>query len=182
MDVTCERCGTEYDFDDALVSERGTTVKCTNCGAPIDLEKSVACQFCQAPVSVVDSQGLTEALREVEAYVAKRTSFDAPAIARQLAEVRQLTEQSLGPSRPSPALPRTATDLVRTVLEQLFGTDDTLSDRGSQLGGFAEAGLRIEGAAGALEMFAGVERRVDAYPTERVARQWGLAGFRLISR
>lgn len=33
MDVTCERCGTEYDFDDALVSERGTTVKCTNCGS-----------------------------------------------------------------------------------------------------------------------------------------------------
>ncbi len=32
MDVRCERCGTEYDFDDALVSERGTTVKCTNCG------------------------------------------------------------------------------------------------------------------------------------------------------
>ncbi|MEI8256548.1 MAG: zinc-ribbon domain-containing protein, partial [Deltaproteobacteria bacterium] len=32
MDVVCERCQTEYDFDDALVSERGTTVKCTNCG------------------------------------------------------------------------------------------------------------------------------------------------------
>ncbi|WP_437570206.1 zinc-ribbon domain-containing protein [Sorangium sp. So ce542] len=32
MDVTCERCSTEYEFDDALVSERGTTVKCTNCG------------------------------------------------------------------------------------------------------------------------------------------------------
>lgn len=32
MDVRCSRCGTEYDFDDALVSERGTTVKCTNCG------------------------------------------------------------------------------------------------------------------------------------------------------
>jgi predicted Zn finger-like uncharacterized protein len=32
MDVTCERCGTAYEFDDALVSERGTTVKCTNCG------------------------------------------------------------------------------------------------------------------------------------------------------
>lgn len=31
MDVRCARCGTEYDFDDALVSERGTTVKCTNC-------------------------------------------------------------------------------------------------------------------------------------------------------
>ncbi len=32
MDVRCGRCGTEYEFDDALVSDRGTTVKCTNCG------------------------------------------------------------------------------------------------------------------------------------------------------
>ena len=32
MDVRCGRCGTEYEFDDALVSERGTSVKCTNCG------------------------------------------------------------------------------------------------------------------------------------------------------
>ena len=31
MDVTCERCGTEYELDDALVSERGTAVKCTSC-------------------------------------------------------------------------------------------------------------------------------------------------------
>ncbi|HET9955702.1 MAG TPA: zinc-ribbon domain-containing protein [Polyangiaceae bacterium] len=32
MDVRCNRCGTEYEFDDALISERGTTVKCTHCG------------------------------------------------------------------------------------------------------------------------------------------------------
>ncbi len=32
MDVRCGRCGTEYEFDDALVSEKGTSVKCTNCG------------------------------------------------------------------------------------------------------------------------------------------------------
>jgi predicted Zn finger-like uncharacterized protein len=32
MEITCKRCQTEYDFDDALVSERGTTVRCTNCG------------------------------------------------------------------------------------------------------------------------------------------------------
>jgi predicted Zn finger-like uncharacterized protein len=32
MEVLCEHCQTEYDFDDALVSERGTTVKCTHCG------------------------------------------------------------------------------------------------------------------------------------------------------
>jgi predicted Zn finger-like uncharacterized protein len=32
MDVRCSRCGTDYEFDDTLISERGTTVKCTNCG------------------------------------------------------------------------------------------------------------------------------------------------------
>ncbi|MGD0676715.1 MAG: zinc-ribbon domain-containing protein [Polyangiaceae bacterium] len=32
MDVQCERCKAEYEFDDALVSGRGTTVRCTNCG------------------------------------------------------------------------------------------------------------------------------------------------------
>lgn len=33
MDVRCDRCGTEYEFDDALISERGTTVQCTECGS-----------------------------------------------------------------------------------------------------------------------------------------------------
>ncbi len=32
MDVTCDRCSTRYEFDEALVSTRGTTVKCTSCG------------------------------------------------------------------------------------------------------------------------------------------------------
>jgi len=32
MDVRCEHCNTEYEFDDALVSARGTTVKCMRCG------------------------------------------------------------------------------------------------------------------------------------------------------
>ena len=32
MDVRCDRCETEYDFDDALISLRGTSVQCTNCG------------------------------------------------------------------------------------------------------------------------------------------------------
>lgn len=32
MNVVCVRCNTRYEFDDALVSARGTSVKCTNCG------------------------------------------------------------------------------------------------------------------------------------------------------
>src|SRR5690606_17348923 len=32
MNVVCGQCGTGYEFDDALVSERGTTVRCMQCG------------------------------------------------------------------------------------------------------------------------------------------------------
>ncbi len=32
MDVTCPACNTRYEFDEALVASKGTTVKCTNCG------------------------------------------------------------------------------------------------------------------------------------------------------
>ena len=42
MDVQCERCKTEYEFDDALVSGRGTTVKCTNCGFQFKVHKKDA--------------------------------------------------------------------------------------------------------------------------------------------
>jgi predicted Zn finger-like uncharacterized protein len=31
MDVTCERCKAEYEFDDSLLGEKGTTVKCSSC-------------------------------------------------------------------------------------------------------------------------------------------------------
>ncbi len=32
MDVRCEKCGTEYELDEAKVTEVGVTVKCTSCG------------------------------------------------------------------------------------------------------------------------------------------------------
>jgi hypothetical protein len=55
-------------------------------------------------------------------------------------------------------------------------------DRGTQQGAMVEAGLGLSGGAGVLELFAGFERRVDAYPLDRVAKNWGFVGFRLLSR
>lgn len=40
MDVKCPSCQAEYEFDDALVSERGTTVRCTNCGHQFKVRRS----------------------------------------------------------------------------------------------------------------------------------------------
>jgi hypothetical protein len=63
-----------------------------------------------------------------------------------------------------------------------FGVDGTIPNRGTQFGMLAEGGVRVASHAGALEAFAGFERRVDAYPLERVPKNWVLAGFRLLSR
>ena len=65
---------------------------------------------------------------------------------------------------------------------RMFAVDGSIPNRGTQTGGMIEAGVRLTGRAGALELFAGVERRVDAYPLERAPQSWGLAGFRLLSR
>jgi len=65
---------------------------------------------------------------------------------------------------------------------EVFGVDGSVPDRDTQTGGLAEAGLRINGRAGALELFAGGERRLDADPFDRQTRRWGVAGFRLLSR
>ncbi len=65
---------------------------------------------------------------------------------------------------------------------EMFGVDGTVGNRGSQRGGRAEAGVRFNGKAGAIELFAGIERRIDADPTDFVPERWGIAGFRLLSK
>src|SRR5262249_44318061 len=61
------------------------------------------------------------------------------------------------------------------VFGQLVGVNGDVPGRGTQRGGSAEAGLRLRGGAGTLELFAGVERRVDADPLDRQPHQWALA-------
>src|SRR5690242_4112839 len=39
MDVRCDRCKTEYEFDDARITEAGVTVKCTTCGHVFKVKK-----------------------------------------------------------------------------------------------------------------------------------------------
>ncbi|MEP7120871.1 MAG: zinc-ribbon domain-containing protein [Byssovorax sp.] len=73
MDVTCERCSTAYEFDDALVSERGTTVKCTNCGHQFKVKRPLAAG---APerwlVRTIDGRELEfKALRELQTAIAQ---------------------------------------------------------------------------------------------------------------
>jgi hypothetical protein len=65
---------------------------------------------------------------------------------------------------------------------EIFGVDGTIATRGAQKGGLLEGGLRFEGRAGVLELFAGYERRIDADPLDLSPQHWGIAGFRLLSK
>ena len=40
-------------------------IRCSSCGAPIDLAKSTACEFCRAPIAVLDPEAASRAVREL---------------------------------------------------------------------------------------------------------------------
>jgi hypothetical protein len=65
---------------------------------------------------------------------------------------------------------------------ETFGVEPAVFGRGRQTGGKVEAGVKISGAGGAIELFGGVERRVDADPLERQPQTWALLGFRFLAR
>jgi hypothetical protein len=54
--------------------------------------------------------------------------------------------------------------------------------RGTQTGGVVEAGIRLGGPGGALELYGGFEKRIDADQIDRVPVRWAFAGFRLVNR
>jgi hypothetical protein len=62
--------------------------------------------------------------------------------------------------------------LARTV-------DSDVSGRGTQSGGRLEGALRIAGRAAGLEVFAGVERRIDASALVGRPMTWALVGLRI---
>jgi hypothetical protein len=39
-------------------------VRCSSCGAPIDLQRDTACSFCKAPLAILDADAVEKALRE----------------------------------------------------------------------------------------------------------------------
>ena len=64
----------------------------------------------------------------------------------------------------------------------LVGVDEEVAGRPNLCGGRIEGGVRVQGRRAALELFAGYERRVDAFPTDRFRVRMFTAGFRIVSR
>ncbi len=64
---------------------------------------------------------------------------------------------------------------------EIYAVDHAIAGRSRQQGGRLEAGVRLAGTGGALELFGGYERVVDAYPLDRQPLRWAFAGFRIVN-
>jgi hypothetical protein len=67
------------------------------------------------------------------------------------------------------------------VYGEFYGTERSIAGRGTQRGGRLEAGVRLRGKGGAMDLFAGYERVIDADPLDRQPRSWPFVGFRLVN-
>ena len=52
-------------------------IRCSSCGAPIDLAKSTACEFCRAPIAILDPEAASKAVRELTGARAAATAMTA---------------------------------------------------------------------------------------------------------
>ena len=73
-------------------------------------------------------------------------------------------------------------DVYGRAYAETFGIMHNVSTRGRQTGGRAEAGVRLIGRAGAIELFAGYERVVDADAFQALPLSWAFGGFRLVNK
>jgi hypothetical protein len=61
----------------ARLAESVRTVRCSSCGAPVDLASSATCAYCKSPLMVLDPTAIDRTLAELDAAERRRTAADA---------------------------------------------------------------------------------------------------------
>lgn len=57
------------------------TIRCSGCGAPVDLKRDMVCGFCRAPVEALDPAAVSSTLRSLNEAEVKRNTIDVDALA-----------------------------------------------------------------------------------------------------
>jgi hypothetical protein len=57
------------------------TIRCSGCGAAVDLARDMVCSFCRAPVEALDPAAVAQTLESLGEAEAKRTTIDVDALA-----------------------------------------------------------------------------------------------------
>ena|SRR5688572_7962278 len=64
-------------------------VRCSSCGAPVDLARNAACGYCRAPVSILDADAVAKTLAELGAQERGRKLGDPQQVVNALLEGRR---------------------------------------------------------------------------------------------
>jgi Zn-finger nucleic acid-binding protein len=77
------------------LAARIQTVRCSGCGAPIDIRKDAACSHCRAPIAILDPDAVEQALAGYHQAEIKRSHLDPNALADAIIETeRQKSRQT----------------------------------------------------------------------------------------
>ena len=60
----------------ARLAENVKTIRCSSCGAPVDLAKTTTCGYCKSPLMVLDPDAVGRTLAELDAAERRRTTPD----------------------------------------------------------------------------------------------------------
>lgn len=86
-------------------------VRCSGCGAPVDIARDAECPYCHAPISILDADAVKHAIEALGEEEKRAQQVDPGAVLDALLAGKHST--------PSPAQP---VDLVRGAISMLFGT------------------------------------------------------------
>ncbi len=69
-------------------------VRCSSCGAPIDLARDTACGFCKAPLAILDADAVEKALRTWSDAQARRSPPSPEKLAAALVDMQALESKA----------------------------------------------------------------------------------------
>jgi len=77
----------------ARLKETIRTIRCASCGAPVDIERSTVCSYCQAPIMALDPDAVEKALRELDVAEQKRITPDPDKIGDGIVALARLESE-----------------------------------------------------------------------------------------
>ncbi len=66
-------------------------IRCSSCGAPVDLTRDAACPYCRAPIAILDPDAVAAEVRELENAETKRTAIDVDTLVDGMLEAHRRT-------------------------------------------------------------------------------------------
>ena len=70
-------------------------IRCSSCGAPVDLQTQAACSYCRAPIAILDPDAIARTLRELDAATTRRAAIVDPDAAATSIAASALFEQAM---------------------------------------------------------------------------------------